>query len=264
MSRFVLHVDTAATWRGGQNQVLLTAAAMAARGTEVAIACRAGGELQARAVAAGARVSPLPFRGDLWPPAILALGNVAFGEAVDAYREQAEALAEGGVDLFAVETMPSLDQARAAVTAVRAVSALPVMVSLTFNDEGTTFYGDKPEDIVRALDVCRRRALVETFAFASPGSIAADPPVPNPPAPPWPQRGGSSRRRKPRMLTSSWLCSSLIRLTTSPSDARVSAPRWRRVSSSSFSRHSITIRPMVARLLPKISPMRAMLRPSTR
>src|SRR5207245_4510022 len=80
------------------------------------------------------------------------LGNIAFDAAVAAYREQAEGLAEGGVDLFTVETMPSLDQARAAVTAVRAVSTLPIVVSLTFTEEGTTFYGDKPEDIVRTLE----------------------------------------------------------------------------------------------------------------
>ncbi len=72
----VLHVDTAATWRGGQNQVLLTATGMAARGTEVAVACRAGGELEGRAVGAGTRVAPLPFRGDLWPPAILGLARL--------------------------------------------------------------------------------------------------------------------------------------------------------------------------------------------
>src|SRR5207245_3284133 len=80
------------------------------------------------------------------------LGNIAYDAAVAAYREQAEGLAEGGVDLFTVETMPSLDQARAAVTAVRAVSTLPIVVSLTFTEEGTTFYGDKPEDIVRTLE----------------------------------------------------------------------------------------------------------------
>ena len=79
-------------------------------------------------------------------------GNIRFDDAVAAYREQAEGLQEGGVDLFAIETMPSLDQARAAVTAVRAVSDLPVAVSMTFNEEGTTFYGDKPEDIVRTLE----------------------------------------------------------------------------------------------------------------
>jgi L-malate glycosyltransferase len=73
MRRGVLHVDTAATWRGGQNQVLLTTRGMAARGMSASIACRAGGELESRARAAGASVRPLPFRGDLWPPAILAL-----------------------------------------------------------------------------------------------------------------------------------------------------------------------------------------------
>jgi len=73
MSLAVLHVDTAATWRGGQNQVLLTARGMAARGADSVIACRAGGDLEARARAGGAEVRPLPFRGDLWPPAILSL-----------------------------------------------------------------------------------------------------------------------------------------------------------------------------------------------
>jgi len=80
------------------------------------------------------------------------LGNVSFDEAVAAYREQAEGLAEGGVDLFAIETIPALDQARAAVTAIRAVSTLPITVSMTFTEEGTTFYGDKPEDVVRTLE----------------------------------------------------------------------------------------------------------------
>ena len=80
------------------------------------------------------------------------LGNIAFDEAVAAYREQAEGLVEGGVDLFAIETIPALDQARAAVTAIRAVSALPITVSMTFTEEGTTFYGDKPEDVVRTLE----------------------------------------------------------------------------------------------------------------
>ncbi len=79
-------------------------------------------------------------------------GTLSFDDAVAVYREQAEGLAEGGVDVFAVETLPSLDQARAAIAAIRQVSDLPLMVALTFNDEGTTFYGDKPEDVVRTLE----------------------------------------------------------------------------------------------------------------
>src|SRR5262245_11309067 len=81
------------------------------------------------------------------------LGNISFADAVNAYREQAEGLHEGGVDLFLVETLPSLDQARAALEAVRAVASdVPVVVSLTFNEEGTTFYGDTPEAVVEALE----------------------------------------------------------------------------------------------------------------
>src|SRR5262245_35263035 len=80
------------------------------------------------------------------------LGNIRVEDAVAAYREQAEGLLEGGVDLFILETMPSLDQARAALDAVRAVSSLPVLASLTFGDEGTTVYGDTPEEVVRKLE----------------------------------------------------------------------------------------------------------------
>jgi glycosyltransferase involved in cell wall biosynthesis len=76
MSVRVLHVDTAATWRGGQNQVLLTAAEMAGRGARSTLACRKGAPLAARADAAGLDVRALPFRGDLWPPAILALARL--------------------------------------------------------------------------------------------------------------------------------------------------------------------------------------------
>ena len=82
MSR-ILHVDTARTWRGGQNQVLLTALGMASRGHEVALACRAGGELESRARAAGLRVRALPFRGDLWPPAVTALAEVLRAERAE-------------------------------------------------------------------------------------------------------------------------------------------------------------------------------------
>jgi homocysteine S-methyltransferase len=81
------------------------------------------------------------------------LGGVRSEEAADAWREQAEGLVEGGIDLFLLETMPALDQALAALDAVRSVApGLPVGVSLTFNEEGNTIYGDRPEDVVRELE----------------------------------------------------------------------------------------------------------------
>jgi glycosyltransferase involved in cell wall biosynthesis len=72
----VLHVDSALGWRGGQNQVLLTAQGMAARGHRVALACRAGGALEARARAAGLEVHALPLRGDLSARAALGLARL--------------------------------------------------------------------------------------------------------------------------------------------------------------------------------------------
>lgn len=72
----VLHVDSAASWRGGQNQVLLTARGMAERGHDVAIACRRDGALEERARNAGLIVHGLPFRGDLSPTAALGLRRV--------------------------------------------------------------------------------------------------------------------------------------------------------------------------------------------
>jgi glycosyltransferase involved in cell wall biosynthesis len=71
----VLHVDTARSWRGGQNQVLLTAQGMRARGIATEVVCRRGGELESRARAAGVAVDPVSFRGDLWPAGILALAR---------------------------------------------------------------------------------------------------------------------------------------------------------------------------------------------
>ena len=61
----VLHVDSARGWRGGQNQVLLTALGQAERGHQVWLACRAGGALEARARSEGLEVLPLRLGGDL-------------------------------------------------------------------------------------------------------------------------------------------------------------------------------------------------------
>lgn len=69
-------MDTARTWRGGQNQVLLTSLGMAERGHEVTLACRAGGDLLARAEASGVRSCPARFQGDLGPMGVLGLARV--------------------------------------------------------------------------------------------------------------------------------------------------------------------------------------------
>jgi glycosyltransferase involved in cell wall biosynthesis len=69
----VLHVDTARGWRGGQNQVLLTAQGMARRGHQVVVAARAGGPLAERAAGRGLETRAIGFGGDLAPAPAYAL-----------------------------------------------------------------------------------------------------------------------------------------------------------------------------------------------
>jgi glycosyltransferase involved in cell wall biosynthesis len=70
-------VDSARGWRGGQNQVLLTAKGMERRGHEVIVVCRTGSALRDRAHAADLDVRPLAFGGDFVPTAALALRQLA-------------------------------------------------------------------------------------------------------------------------------------------------------------------------------------------
>lgn len=70
-----------------------------------------------------------------------------------AYREQAEALASAGVDLFIVETMTSMAAARSALQAIHAAAPrLPVIAMVTVTDAGTVADGTSPEDAARQLE----------------------------------------------------------------------------------------------------------------
>ena len=72
-------------------------------------------------------------------------GELAFDEAVEIYKRQIRALLEsGGIDGFAIETMMDLQEARAALIAVRELSELPALVTLTFEPGGRTLTGVHP------------------------------------------------------------------------------------------------------------------------
>ena len=90
--------------------------------------------------------------GDLSPTGqfLAPLGGASFEELVDIYTEQAAALEKAGVDLFAVETMMTLSDARAAVLAIRSVSSKPILVSFTCDENGRTLSGT---DVAAALVV---------------------------------------------------------------------------------------------------------------
>ena len=69
------------------------------------------------------------------------LGDLSFNGLVDIYKEQIAYLADAGVDLLVVETMLSLQETRAAVLAAHEVCDLPIMATLSFNEQGRTLYG---------------------------------------------------------------------------------------------------------------------------
>ena len=83
--------------------------------------------------------------------------NVATdGEYLATFKEQAEALAEGGVDIFAVETMMFPQEATAAIAACKAVADLPVMATMFFqyeemHDRDRTMWGESPADVAKTL-----------------------------------------------------------------------------------------------------------------
>ena len=87
------------------------------------------------------------------------LGDMDFEELVDVYKEQARIMEQAGVDLFVVETMMSLQETRAAVIAIKEVSQLPIMVTMTFNEDGRTLYGTTPEVAVTVLQALGADAI---------------------------------------------------------------------------------------------------------
>ena len=91
--------------------------------------------------------------GDIGPSGELMapMGTLTYEKALEAFSEQAKALAEGGVDAIWVETMSDLAEARAAVTAARQASDLPVFCSLSFGRKARTIMGVTPSQAANEL-----------------------------------------------------------------------------------------------------------------
>lgn len=73
---------------------------------------------------------------------LIPVGNYDFEDLVNVYKEQVSILLETDIDLFIIETMTSLQETRAALIAVKELCNLPVLCSLTFQDDGKTMYGN--------------------------------------------------------------------------------------------------------------------------
>jgi 5-methyltetrahydrofolate--homocysteine methyltransferase len=113
---------------------------------------RAAAEILRAEVSASGREALVA--GDIGPSGqvMAPYGELTFSDAVAAFREQASALMDSGVDLIWIETMADLAEMRAAVEAVRAVSPeVPVLATMTFDTHGRTMMGVTPEKAASSL-----------------------------------------------------------------------------------------------------------------
>jgi methionine synthase I (cobalamin-dependent)/5,10-methylenetetrahydrofolate reductase len=97
-----------------------------------------------QAYVAGA-IGPLGIRVEPW-------GKTGVDEAEEYFREQAQALLDGGVDLFVLETFRDVNEIGAAIRAVRSICALPIVAQMTTEEDGNSLDGVAPETFVPDLE----------------------------------------------------------------------------------------------------------------
>ena len=90
-------------------------------------------------------ISPLGVR-------IEPYGPTSVDEAREIFREQAQALLEGGVDCFVLETFHDLAEIEQAIKAIREITNVPIFAQMTINDQLLTAYGTPLEVITTRLD----------------------------------------------------------------------------------------------------------------
>ncbi|MGA2144857.1 MAG: bifunctional homocysteine S-methyltransferase/methylenetetrahydrofolate reductase, partial [Bryobacteraceae bacterium] len=132
----------------GANRVRLAAFGLAEKLADIN---RAGVRLAREASHDGAYVAgaigPLGVR-------IEPLGPTSFAEARQAFREQADALLDAGVDLLILETFGNLDELREAVWAAREAAGpdFAIIAQVTIDDFGHLPGGADPESFTRVMD----------------------------------------------------------------------------------------------------------------
>ena len=79
-------------------------------------------------------------------------GDLDFEKAYDLFKEMAVAGEKAGADFAAIETMSYIEELKAAMTAVKENTNLPMLVTMTFEKSGYTFMGCTPESFVETAE----------------------------------------------------------------------------------------------------------------
>ncbi len=93
----------------------------------------------------GGTIGPLGLR-------IEPYGPTSFDEAKEMFRQQAEALLEGGIDLFVLETFSDLSEIQQAIRAVKEISDLPIVAQIAIQMDGNTVFGATPEIFTKRIE----------------------------------------------------------------------------------------------------------------
>lgn len=130
----------------GANRVKLRGFGLADKLREINVE----GARLARAAARGqvfvaGAIGPLGVRIEPW-------GKTGVDEAEAFFREQVDALVEGGVDLFILETFRDVSELGAAIRAIRAACRLPIVAQMTIEEDGNSLDGTPPEEFAPALE----------------------------------------------------------------------------------------------------------------
>ncbi|MCL2481518.1 MAG: homocysteine S-methyltransferase family protein, partial [Spirochaetaceae bacterium] len=85
--------------------------------------------------------------GDIGPTGhfIDPFGEIDFEDAVKMYKRQVKGLLDGGCDLFGIETQIDIQEARAALIAIKELTDAFTIVTMTYEPEGRTLNGTSPE-----------------------------------------------------------------------------------------------------------------------
>jgi len=139
-------VDIIETNTFGANRTKLMSHGLADQMREINLqGARIAREAAGNKVFVAGAIGPLGIRIEPW-------GKTSIDEAKTVFRDQAQALLEGGVDLFILETFFDLNEVHAAIRGVREVSSLPLVVQVSVEEDGNSLEGTPPEVFAKRLD----------------------------------------------------------------------------------------------------------------
>ena len=139
-------VDIIETNTFGGNRTKLMSHALEAETREINVqGARIARQAAGSDIFVAGAIGPLGVRIEPW-------GKTSIDEARAIFRDQAEALLEGGVDIIILETFFDLNEVYAAIRGVRDVSDRPLIAQMSIEEDGNSLEGTPPEVFARRLD----------------------------------------------------------------------------------------------------------------